>query len=239
MSKIDGPCLTCSPIDTSLFFPSYSPRLATRMIPFVKSILELCLRQSRVSDEQLLEASVNLLVSTIETVPSFITKDQISDTLQMALELQTQQHRRVLDSLLQIIAKKVPTKVLLPILVQIWSDQKHQGNRWIAAYYRLLQRTIRQSDRGALPALVKNTLSLILETFEMSTESDSDHVQALATTSFLDLTEKLSEATFKPLFARLYDWSFVETDGSNVNQRQVMFYKLLAGLISRFKVSIL
>jgi U3 small nucleolar RNA-associated protein 10 len=41
-----------------------------------------------------------------------------------------------------------------------------------------------------------------------------DRVEESAIGSFLELVTKLNEATFKPLFTRLYDWAVIDlSDG--------------------------
>jgi U3 small nucleolar RNA-associated protein 10 len=37
--------------------------------------------------------------------------------------------------------------------------------------------------------------------------------------AFLDLVEKLNEATFKPLFSRLYDWAVISPEESSEGKR--------------------
>lgn len=200
-----------------------TPRLATRLIPYTKITFDVCLQ----AEGPLVEAAIDVLVATINALHSFITKEQVSKTIETVLERQASAPNHHYDALLQAITKKVPTKTLLPIVQQLWTLRK--GPKWMAAFYRMLGRTIRYSDRGALATLVKSTMSIVLETFE----ADAPLVHSQAINVFLDLTEKLSEIAFKPLFSRIYDWSFVDDDSSE--QRQIMFYKLLAGLISRFK----
>lgn len=203
-----------------------TPRLATRLIPHIKTTFDVCLQ----AEGPLVEAAIDVLVANINALHSFITKEQISRTIQTVLDRQASTTNHSYDALLQAITKKVPTKTLLPIVQQLWASR--QGPKWMAAFYRMLGRTIRHSDRGALAVLVKNTMSIVLETFE----ADAPLVHSQAINVFLDLTEKLSENAFKPLFSRIYDWSFID-DASE--QRQVMFFKLLAGLISRFKAIII
>jgi U3 small nucleolar RNA-associated protein 10 len=72
-----------------------------------------------------------------------------------------------------------------------------------------------------------------------------EEVETSAITSFLELVVRLNEATFKPLFVRLYDWAAVDLATENVdadvgrlNERKAVLFRVMTGLLTKFKVSL-
>jgi U3 small nucleolar RNA-associated protein 10 len=69
-------------------------------------------------------------------------------------------------------------------------------------------------------------------------------VETSAINSFLELVVKLNEATFKPLFVRLYDWAAIDlasedasADVQRLNERKAVLFRVMTGLLTKFKVS--
>lgn len=82
----------------------------------------------------------------------------------------------------------------------------------------------------------------------------------MAIEAYLDMVEKLNEASFKPLFARLYDWAFIDVESSKSDlaslpvvfvcqcadniiwslsdatiSRKTVLYRVVDALVGRFK----
>jgi U3 small nucleolar RNA-associated protein 10 len=62
-------------------------------------------------------------------------------------------------------------------------------------------------------------------------DSQAEH-QAIE--AFVEMTAKLNDNTFKPLFRRLYDWSFA---GTGLVSRQITFCYVFVELLDYFKVN--
>jgi U3 small nucleolar RNA-associated protein 10 len=76
-----------------------------------------------------------------------------------------------------------------------------------------VQRTIRHASRASLPSLVKAVFALFLDAFDLCNDPVHPNVtESLILPAFLDMVEKLNEATFKPLFGRMYDWAAIRSD---------------------------
>lgn len=146
---------------------------------------------------------------------------------------------KYLNTYIATLTKRVPTGTLLPSLLDIWQDTRSADEKvclkfkytnfpiltWIAfnqvlvRFFYVFQRTIRQADRARLPALVRTTFKFFLEALDLCHHPQfptisEDHMLP----AFLDLVEKLNEATFKPLFSRLYDWAVIPSEGSNIGK---------------------
>lgn len=64
-----------------------------------------------------------------------------------------------------------------------------------------------------MPALVKAVFALFLDAFDLCNDPVHPNItESLILPAFLDMVEKLNEATFKPLFGRMYDWAAIKSD---------------------------
>lgn len=88
----------------------------------------------------------------------------------------------------------------------------------MSSFFDLLRSVLKHADRTALPTLLKPVFAFFLDVFDLrhrlqikAVDATSiDAVEASAIGSFLELVTKLNEATFKPLFIRLYDWAVID-----------------------------
>lgn len=256
-----------------------SKRLGTRMIPHVQPILELC--RAALTNASALVAGVTELLSSITiAVPTFISSEQLMHTIASVIRTPGADVDKHLNSYIATLTKRVPTGTLLPSLLGIWQDTRTAdekvGLSTLARYDRFVntslyqvlvrffyvfQRTIRQADRARLPALVRTTFKFFLEALDLCHDPQfptisEDHMLP----AFLDLVEKLNEATFKPLFSRLYDWAVISPEESAEGKfslpisslsdplmfcestvaigsgRKISLFRLVEGLLTKFKV---
>lgn len=111
---------------------------------------------------------------------------------------------------------------------------------------------LKNADRVALPTLLKPIFAFFLDVFDLrhrlqSKAVSQESINAVETSSigsFLELVTKLNEASFKPLFVRLYDWAVVDLsegkkidDGRLIERRTVLLHVMM-GLLAKFKVGI-
>lgn len=202
------------------------------MIPHVQPILELC-RDLLATAPALVAAATDLLSSITIAVPSFISSEQLMQTIASVIRTPGSDVDRHLNSYIATLTKRVPTGTLLPSLLGIWQDTRAADEKVsrlvtvcglilidlvqqvLVRFFYVFQRTIRQADRARLPALVRTTFKFFLEALDICHDPQfptisEDHMLP----AFLDLVEKLNEATFKPLFSRLYDWAVISPEES-------------------------
>ncbi|KAJ9119655.1 hypothetical protein QFC22_003365 [Naganishia vaughanmartiniae] len=193
-----------------------SKRLGTRMIPHVQSILELC-RTLLASESGQVALVTEVLSSITIAVPGFISSEQLMQTIASVIRTPGSDVDKYLNTYIATLTKRVPTGTLLPSLLNIWQGTRSADEKVLVRFFYVFQRTIRQADRARLPALVRTTFKFFLEALDLCHDPQfptisEDHMLP----AFLDLVEKLNEATFKPLFSRLYDWAVISPEESNM-----------------------
>lgn len=115
----------------------------------------------------------------VGTVPTFIAAQQLQDLIHLSLNSRDVDDADV-HALLAVIAKRIPTKTLLPVIFDVWTKAKVGKERVshhavIEAYlfqsmilfFDLLRLAIRNADKAALPLLIKSLFAFYLEVFDM------------------------------------------------------------------------
>lgn len=100
-----------------------SKRLGTRMIPHVQPILALCCKLLA-SASSLVAAVTELLSSITIAVPTFISSEQLMQTIASVIRTPGVDVDRHLNSYIATLTKRVPTGTLLPSLLGIWQDTR-------------------------------------------------------------------------------------------------------------------
>ncbi|EEB90759.1 hypothetical protein MPER_10992 [Moniliophthora perniciosa FA553] len=147
--------------------------------------------------------------------------DEITQVFKLFLDF-TQQPQNGIAALVKSITKRAPAKVLLP------TDA-------LNGYLDILKRSIRHAARTAVQEHLRTLFNVFLAAFEVTKNQDmaKGKPKELAVSAFIELVVKLNEPTFRPLFRRLHDWTFV---GSSDLARQVTFCQVYSGLLDYFKV---
>jgi len=194
-------------------------------------------------------------------VPSFIGSKQLIALLKNALS-----GKEGSKEVLSICSKKVPTKTLFPVVMDLWKSIQnesssvrvdhlttHRANGQIlSAFFDLLRLVLRNADRASLPGLMKQIFAFFLDVFDLRhrlqlKSFDSEAIAIVedsAVGSFLELVTKLNEATFRPLFVRLYDWAVIDLsegkgiDDTRLTERRIVLFRVMMGLLNKFKVSV-
>lgn len=222
-------------------------RLGPRSIPFVQSILDACLGLIRGSTRDTAAAAFGTLAALVETVPTFISSKQLVSLLGAAAE-----HRAADETasatLMSTAAKKIPSKTIIPVVMELWKVLKSGAQAPTEAFFALLRHVLRHADRTALPTQTKSLFAFFLDVFDLRYRATSsgkltpeavDAVESSAIASFLELVTKLSDAAFKPLFARLYDWAVVDlsapANDSHQIARRTVLLRVMDGLLDRFR----
>lgn len=217
-------------------------RLGPRSIPFIQPVLDACLSMASQTGAAL-DAAFLTISALVDTVPTFISGKQLVSLLRATAE-----HRADDEGasavLIAAVAKRIPTKTLVPVVMDLWKELKGAGQAPIEAFFALLKHALRHADRAALPALTKPLFAFFLDVFDMRHGSKLsaaaiDAVETSAIASFIELVTKLSEASFKPLFVRLYDWAVVDlqapVNDPHVVARRTVLFRVMSGLLDKFR----
>ncbi|KAK4685034.1 U3 small nucleolar RNA-associated protein 10, partial [Tremellales sp. Uapishka_1] len=236
-------------VSTLSLLESTCRQLRSRIIPSLQSIVEATLHvvKSAQSTATTIKQSFSTLSAVVETVPVFISASQLSTILQSVIDVYSKQDSAA--KVLSVVAKKIPTKTLFPTVMELWKTVQKQDESAMKAFFDLLRLTLRNADRKALPTLVKPVFAFFLDVFDLrhrlqSQGYDSEVVDVIensAIGSFLELVTKLNEATFKPLFIRLYDWAVIDkAEDKPINdprlvERMIVLLHVMMGLLEKFR----
>ncbi|GMK56611.1 hypothetical protein CspeluHIS016_0304510 [Cutaneotrichosporon spelunceum] len=220
-------------------------RLGSRTIPFVQAILDACLSLIGSTEPLTAAAAFGALAALVETVPTFISSKQLVSLLGAAAAYRGADETAS-ATLIGAAAKRVPTKTLIPVVMDLWKEIKGGEAAPTEAFFALLRHALRNADRKVLPGLTKQLFAFFLDVFDLRHRAAAklelatvDRVETSAINSFLELVTKLSDAAFKPLFVRLYDWAVVDLSAGvsdeHVIARRVVLLHVMDGLMDRFR----
>nr|XP_019009268.1 uncharacterized protein I206_05916 [Kwoniella pini CBS 10737]OCF48049.1 hypothetical protein I206_05916 [Kwoniella pini CBS 10737] len=220
--------------------------LGSRIIPYIQSIITLSLNLINSSKTiiTITKSSFSVISALIETVSNFISSKQLLNILNSTIDYRSKD----LNISLKVsttISKKIRTKTLFPVLLDLWkSTQNEENSETIKGFFDLLRLTLKNSSRDELPIMMKSIFAFFLDVFDLrnrlqSRQVDLDvinDIEESAIGSFLELVTKLNEATFKPLFIRLYDWAItIAIDDGRLIERKIVLLHVMMGLLVKFK----
>ncbi|CED85640.1 Uncharacterized conserved protein [Phaffia rhodozyma] len=242
-------------------------RIGPRLIPYIKpiivfstEIIDQNLRAGVQKLEQfrdtLFPAILESLSALISSVPTFVggqLRDLLATILRPSLlgdNTAVSGRFEPIQGLLNAIAKTVPAKSTLPAIFKFWEEVDKSSALPLAAILDLLRRVIRNANREVLTGLLKSLFSFFLSAFDSrwtlknTLSSEEVHVvEVQVINAFLEVVVKLSEASFRPLFVRIYDWAVVELVGDeatglkdeHVTARRTTLFSIMFHLLRKFK----
>ncbi|KAL7425209.1 snoRNA-binding rRNA-processing protein utp10 [Cryptotrichosporon argae] len=228
-------------------------RLASRAIPHIQAIVDAALALVA-SSPAVARQAFAALATLVDALPTFISGKQVGSILAAAVRYRATDDQ-VSAAVTGGIAKRVATKTLVPVVMDLWKSMQDEDQVSLEGFFLLLRQTLKHADRTALAALLKPVFAFFLDVFDLRhrlslravpvPEPTVVAVERSAIGSFLELVNKLSEGTFKPLFVRLYDWAVVDladtaaaaaglADRRLVDRTAVLLH-VMAGLLERFR----
>ncbi|KAJ7270708.1 hypothetical protein B0H12DRAFT_1229192 [Mycena haematopus] len=146
-----------------------------------------------------------------------------------------------LTTLMKTIAKRAPTGVLISALADMWPLlQTSPHTDHLIGYFELLKRCLRGGPRAAVQENVRQLFAIFLQAFDIEGIAvPKSEAQAQAISAFIELVVKLNEASFRPLFRKLYDWAFAdETAAAAVLKRKGLMNPYMSFLVQPFVVAL-
>ncbi|KAF8966928.1 armadillo-type protein [Flammula alnicola] len=214
---------------------SMSVKLGPRTIPFFRTIISQSIAVLRGNDTDLFEDAFAILHGLLLTIPTFWGSSEVTQVVFLCMDESSSTSKPLesaLSSLAKSLAKRTPAKVLLPTLLDMWQPLQSSRNlAKISAYFEVLSRALQHADRPTVLEYLRISFKNFLEALDIV--KINDEAQSRVISAFKELTVKLNEAAFKPLFRRLYDWAFVED--TNDTARKVVFGHLYTSLLDFFK----
>ncbi|KAJ7222324.1 hypothetical protein GGX14DRAFT_663256 [Mycena pura] len=209
-----------------------SVKLGPRLIPYFRDIVTETVALLRVDDECIFipaslishsdqslavaEEASSVLHGLLTSIPTFWGAADLAQVAKLCIDRYATS-TTPLTSLMKTIAKRAPTSMLISALADLWPSLQASPHGRLVGYFDLLKRCLRGGARPAVQDSVRTLFKIFLE----------------AISAFIELVVKLNEASFRPLFRKLYDWAFVE-ESSNIT-RKVTFCRVYSGLLDFFK----
>ncbi|KAF8901036.1 armadillo-type protein [Gymnopilus junonius] len=212
-----------------------SVKLGPRIIPFFRSIISQSITVLRDHDAALFEDAFAILHGLLSTIPTFWGSSEVNQVVFLYIDQTSATSKPLslsLSSLAKSLAKRTPSKVLIPTLLDMW-QQLTQSNKLakISAYFDVLGRALQHADRPTVLEHLRSSFKIFLEALNI-VKADYN-AESRTISAFKELVVKLNETAFKPLFRRLYDWAFVEEPSDT--GRKVTFGHLYISLLDFFK----
>ncbi|RXK39692.1 hypothetical protein M231_03047 [Tremella mesenterica] len=222
--------------------------LKSRYIPYIANNINVVLPLTNHSSPIISKEAFTVLSALIDTVPTFINSKQLGSLLSTFVNYREKDAKISLGAI-NITTKKISTKILFPTILELWKGIQDMSVETIQGFFDLLRLTLKHADKTILPSLMKGIFAFFLEVFDLRHQLQRreispeviNNIEESAIGSFLELVTKLSEASFKPLFVRLYDWAVIDlSEGSNKDekrlvQRKIVLLHVMQGLLIKFR----
>ncbi len=165
---------------------------------------------------------------------------------------------RSLNLLLATLIRKTPAKEVFEATFKVWDEELASSNGGDAKAERLvgisefLGRALRQSDREAISATYKLVYRFLLKALDLRrtslTKGGEEQLSSaeigriessLVGSAFMRMVLKLNEASFRPLFMRMFDWAVLdlvddneddEEEADGIAARQIVLFKTFNAL---------
>ncbi|KZT68072.1 hypothetical protein DAEQUDRAFT_348588 [Daedalea quercina L-15889] len=221
-------------------------KLGPRIIPHLKQIVEECTKLLRTygptSDGNgPVMGALSVLQGLLTAVPTFWGETellQVVDTYLRACLDASQVESNYMSALMKTMAKRLPSKTLLPTLSKFWQATPELSSRVFvkgkcAGFFVLLKRSLRGAERPVVLEHLRTLFNTFHTGFGLITEESRAEIEPPLISSFLELVVKLNETAFRPLFRKFSDWAF--TDQGAGHMRGITFCHTYAALLDYFK----
>ncbi|NXU18448.1 HEAT1 protein, partial [Pardalotus punctatus] len=215
------------------------PRLMPALLKTLKSKKEL------VSNEIYLLSAVTALLKVAETLTHFLSPYLLECLLQVVrLEKivakfgpSSQISVRV-GSLKTILATRLAPRILLPAVTKCYSEVVHTRKNCLGPLMNILKEHIVCMEKEHLISHQPELTAFFMKVLDFRTEHAEDDldevgkIEAYIIECLISMVMKLSEASFRPLFFKLFDWSKTE---STLKDRLLTFHRIADCIADKLK----
>ncbi|NXE89574.1 HEAT1 protein, partial [Menura novaehollandiae] len=215
------------------------PRLMPALLKTLKNKKEL------VSNEIYLLSAVTALLKVAETLPHFLSPYLLECLLQVVrLEKivvefgpSSQISIRV-ASLKTILATRLAPRILLPAVTKCYSEVVHTRKNCLGPLMNILKEHIVGMEKEHLLSHQPELTAFFMKVLDFRTEHAQDDleevgkIEAYIIDCLISMVMKLSEASFRPLFFKLFDWSKTE---STLKDRLLTFHRVADCIADKLK----
>uniref|UniRef100_A0A8B9EHK4 HEAT repeat-containing protein 1 n=1 Tax=Anser cygnoides TaxID=8845 RepID=A0A8B9EHK4_ANSCY len=215
------------------------PRLMPALLKTLKNKKEL------ISNEIYLLSAVTALLKVAETLPHFLSP-YLMDCLLQVVRLErivvefgpsSQINVRV-TSLKSILATKLAPRILLPAVTKCYSEVANNRKNCVGPLMNILKEHIVVMEKDHLISHQSELTAFFMTALDFRTEHAQDDLEEVGKTEtyiidcLISMVMKLSEASFRPLFFKLFDWSKTE---STLKDRLLTFHRLADCIADKLK----
>ncbi|XP_010210246.1 PREDICTED: HEAT repeat-containing protein 1 [Tinamus guttatus] len=215
------------------------PRLMPALLKTLKNKKEL------VSSEIYLLSAVTALLKVAETLSHFLSP-YLLDCLLQVVRLEkivvefgpaSQIGLRV-TSLKTILATKLAPRILLPAITKCYSEVANTRKNCLGPLMNMLKEHIMVMEKEHLISHQSELTAFFLKALDFRTEHALDDLEEVGKTEMyiidclISMVIKLSEASFRPLFFKLFDWSKTEC---TLKDRLLTFHRLADCIADKLK----
>ncbi|NXV10325.1 HEAT1 protein, partial [Cettia cetti] len=215
------------------------PRLMPAVLKTLKSKKEL------VSNEIYLLSAVTALLKVAETLPHFLSPYLLECLLQVVrLEKivaefgpSSQISVRV-AALKTILATRLAPRILLPAVTKCYNEVLHTRKNCLSPLMNILKEHICGMEKEHLISHQPELTAFFMKVLDFRTEHAEDDleevgkIEAYIIDCLISMVMKLSEASFRPLFFKLFDWSKTE---AGLRDRLLTFHRIADCIADKLK----
>ncbi|NWZ97529.1 HEAT1 protein, partial [Nesospiza acunhae] len=215
------------------------PRLMPALLKTLKSKKEL------VSNEIYLLSAITALLKVAETLPHFLSPYLLECLLQVVrLEKivaefgPTSQISVRVAALKSILATRVAPRILLPAVTKCYSEVLHTRKNCLGPLMNILKEHITGMEKDHLISHQPELTAFFMKVLDFRTEHAEDDleevgkIEAYIIDCLISMVMKLSEASFRPLFFKLFDWSKTE---ATLRDRLLTFHRIADCIADKLK----
>ncbi|NXL34072.1 HEAT1 protein, partial [Glaucidium brasilianum] len=215
------------------------PRLMPALLKTLKNKKEL------VSNEIYLLSAVTALLKVAETLPHFLSP-YLLDCLLQVVRLEkimaefgpSSQISLRITSLKTILATRLASRILLPAVTKCYSEVANTRKKCLGPLMDILKEHIVGMEKEHLIAHQAELTAFFMKALDFRTEHAQDDLEEVGKTEayiincLTSMVMKLSEASFRPLFFKLFDWSKTE---SSLKDRLLTFHRIADCIADKLK----
>ncbi|NXP45521.1 HEAT1 protein, partial [Heliornis fulica] len=215
------------------------PRLMPALLKTLKSKKEL------VSNEIYLLSAITALLKVSETLAHFLSP-YLLDCLLQVVRLErivakfgpSSQISLRVTSLRTILATRLPARILLPAVTKCYSQVTDTRKNCLGSLMNILKEHIVAMEKEHLISHQSELTAFFMKALDFRTEHAQDDLEEVGKTEMyiidclISMVMKLSEASFRPLFFKLFDWSKTE---STLKDRLLTFHRIADCIADKLK----
>ncbi|NWQ74068.1 HEAT1 protein, partial [Columbina picui] len=240
--NVMGSALLCIAEVTCTLKAQAIPQLPRLMPALLKTLKD---KKELVSNEIYLLSAITALLKVAETLPHFLSP-YLLDCLLQVVRLEkivvkfgpSSQISLRVTSLKTILATRLAPRILLPALTKCYSEVANTRKNCLGPLMNILKEHIVGMEKEHLISHHSELTAFFMKALDFRAEHAQDDLEEVGKTEayiidcLLSMVMKLSEASFRPLFFKLFDWSKTE---STLKDRLLTFHRIADCIADKLK----